>query len=728
MSAVVAVFSEPRTCGFDHMVNVLKMSAFTHRKDLFTEDGVPLVFSMVPCLERNRIGRIIEHGGGRFVHPNSVEGAIKLVPSYTDYVADPESTLYADYISQCASENKLLPQEDFRFKPRAITVDSEYQPSAPQKGSLRSVRERACFSLGEEISMAKYVENNCAGGRIKGNRVYQEMARDGIVPRHTWQSLREHYIKKIFPHKQQYLSPQPSWHEVRPLLGTRPNFSASQHASRNSSSDHGTCRENVLHPETSTNGHDRTEPSPLHVSTSEPNRYEGEFRSEPDVQTASSQESCQDSGQDQSHHVSLLQGLDKSASLDPVNGDTFITPCSTEGLELEDSLGPVASETVLHDSSTPAFSADHQGMQSDHAQSPPPAAIHTDGFVTPCRAPRPRRKEVTETASCDGDSSESTSMDLETCSPCYVPRSDSSSCSEIYDGLHTPETWDSHLKQLIEHKQRDASCSEPENAGKHVFEESETDKTPPQDENLRAKCSCMVVVEESLRVKEKADNIAPSAGAVVDKDADSVGEVTSEASPETPPLSPCSVATVSLPASPDHTETDPNESCRATADEVPMQVEEDLPEAFPRTEASKRTTADTLARDLIEAVADGGSNSSCSMSTVSLPSLPESQDPSIAPELDSDSAECLRVTVEFLEEQSSDVVVRRFRHSGPCPAKCRCRKSAHYKTIISMLMSARAASAYYGLMDSDSSLDPGVALLAELALRLSSSVAVKTEP
>ncbi|XP_064460516.1 mediator of DNA damage checkpoint protein 1-like [Ornithodoros turicata] len=172
------------------------MESYDHSSTLFTKKGEPLYFSMVPCPERSDIRQIIEHGGGELVQPSRVENTIRLVPSGTSYADHPRSTLYCAYIRDCASKNVLLPRKKYLIKP---VESGRPRNEKPEKGKLRVVKQRLEYTIAEQVAMAKYVIENQKTMSVHGNKLYKAMEKDGVVPRHTWQSLKEHYIKKILP-------------------------------------------------------------------------------------------------------------------------------------------------------------------------------------------------------------------------------------------------------------------------------------------------------------------------------------------------------------------------------------------------------------------------------------------------------------------------------------------------------------------------------------------------
>ncbi|KAL1447136.1 hypothetical protein MTO96_028658 [Rhipicephalus appendiculatus] len=120
-----------------------------------------------------------------------------------------EDVFSANYIRACCGSNKLFPLKDFKI-PRAPEVVRIDDADDFKERKLRSVRSRREYTLGEQIAIAKYVAKK-PNVRVRGNQVYKEMATAGVVPgAHSWQSLKEHYLKKILPWKHLYESPNAS--------------------------------------------------------------------------------------------------------------------------------------------------------------------------------------------------------------------------------------------------------------------------------------------------------------------------------------------------------------------------------------------------------------------------------------------------------------------------------------------------------------------------------------
>lgn len=167
-----------------------------------------MYFSMVPCSERKEIRELIESGGGVLLQPDKNPDAVRLVPTCISTTEGPDDAFSATYIRACCSSNKLFPLKEFKIPraPAAETVDD----GDVKERKLRSVRSRREYTLGEQIAIAKFIANK-RSVCVRGNEVYKEMAAACVVPgAHSWQSLKQHYLKKILPWKHLYESPDAS--------------------------------------------------------------------------------------------------------------------------------------------------------------------------------------------------------------------------------------------------------------------------------------------------------------------------------------------------------------------------------------------------------------------------------------------------------------------------------------------------------------------------------------
>lgn len=185
----------------------------THSRNLFTRyDGGPMCFSLIPCAERKEIREIIEYGGGMLVQPGVNPRAIRLVPAgATVSVDDRDPVFSTEFVRECSKRDLLLPLRNFAVEARSSSledgvedIDDEGEAAHRVRG-LRSIRLRRDFSLGEDISIAKFMAKD--PGPIGGNEVYKRLERSGLAGKHSWQALKERYLKKIYPMRHLFESP-----------------------------------------------------------------------------------------------------------------------------------------------------------------------------------------------------------------------------------------------------------------------------------------------------------------------------------------------------------------------------------------------------------------------------------------------------------------------------------------------------------------------------------------
>ncbi|CAN7988456.1 unnamed protein product, partial [Ixodes hexagonus] len=186
------------------------MANVRHSRNLFTRhDGGPMCFSLIPCAERKEIREMIEYGGGMLMQPGVNPQAIKLVPTVsTTAAADSNERIFStEFVRECAKRDLLLPLRNFSVDvSRSSSEDVQDESETMcQPGALRSIRVRREFSLGEDISIAKFMAKE--RGLVRGNAIYKRLERSGTAGKHTWQSLKERYLKKIYPMRHLFESP-----------------------------------------------------------------------------------------------------------------------------------------------------------------------------------------------------------------------------------------------------------------------------------------------------------------------------------------------------------------------------------------------------------------------------------------------------------------------------------------------------------------------------------------
>lgn len=190
-----------------------------------------MCFSLMPCPERKEIRELVEYGGGLLLQPDRSADAICLVPSFVTTTADSSEDVFStNYIRACSQNNKLYPLKDFKVPTSQIVPDDS------KERTLRSVRSRREYTLGEDMAIAKFIAER-PGVHVRGNAVYLEMAAAGIVSgQHSWQSLKQRYLKTIQPMKHLYESPDAASRlaerfaeESGGARGSSPRDSAQQH-------------------------------------------------------------------------------------------------------------------------------------------------------------------------------------------------------------------------------------------------------------------------------------------------------------------------------------------------------------------------------------------------------------------------------------------------------------------------------------------------------------------
>ncbi|XP_077535533.1 uncharacterized protein LOC144147306 isoform X2 [Haemaphysalis longicornis] len=254
------------------------MSGKPRKRSLFTrEDGGPMCFSMMPCQERKEIRELVEYGGGLLVQPDRRADAIRLVPSFITTAYDGSDDVFSsNYIRACSESNKLYPLKDFKVPTSQIALDDS------KRRTLRSVRSRREYTLGEDMAIAKFIAER-PGVRVRGNAVYQEMAAAGVVSGdHSWQSLKQRYLKTIQPMRHQYESP-----DAASSLAKR--FAEESGAARGSS-PRDTSGKHILVEDSDSSSDDnfspkRRRPAPRELESSENSSTEAEVIAETESQT-----------------------------------------------------------------------------------------------------------------------------------------------------------------------------------------------------------------------------------------------------------------------------------------------------------------------------------------------------------------------------------------------------------------------------------------------------------
>ncbi|XP_006631052.3 telomeric repeat-binding factor 2-interacting protein 1 isoform X3 [Lepisosteus oculatus] len=155
---------------------------------LFVNDvGSPMRFYLRPGPAKSRFAALIEAGGGMMCGVQE-PGAILL--------ADPKELngkaaagyVSTHYILDCVGKNEQLEMHDYK-------LGQDQAASAPSVSKKkRSTSGRMGYTNSEDAAILQYLSRH--KGEVKGNRIWQAMAREGITS-HSWQSMKDRYRKHL---------------------------------------------------------------------------------------------------------------------------------------------------------------------------------------------------------------------------------------------------------------------------------------------------------------------------------------------------------------------------------------------------------------------------------------------------------------------------------------------------------------------------------------------------
>ncbi|XP_029200394.2 telomeric repeat-binding factor 2-interacting protein 1-like isoform X1 [Acropora millepora] len=178
--------------------------AFPKCSTLFLrEDGSPMLFYLTPGSMKTRLKPLILHGGGE-LSSKVLSNSIKLADP-TVAGGNMPGYLSTEYIFDCIKHNKLQDMENYRLEYTSsnnIKGKGQAKPS-PSKGKLSgpSGTGRSVYTDEEDLALIKFVKENNFLYSIKGNNLYKE-AEKSKVTSHTWQSMRDHYIKVLYKRRE----------------------------------------------------------------------------------------------------------------------------------------------------------------------------------------------------------------------------------------------------------------------------------------------------------------------------------------------------------------------------------------------------------------------------------------------------------------------------------------------------------------------------------------------
>ncbi|KAF3042638.1 hypothetical protein E8E12_004010 [Didymella heteroderae] len=144
------------------------------------------VFSRASCLAK------IEANGGQVVKLEKQADFLIADHIYKDCAP---GTISYEFIDKSIAEGAVLDPDDFPAGPRVGTARDVGSMVRPAKGT------RAAYTPEEDRQLYKWVRDAQANGvAVSGNELYKQLEKKN--PRHTWQSWRDRYLKKL-----QYMPP-----------------------------------------------------------------------------------------------------------------------------------------------------------------------------------------------------------------------------------------------------------------------------------------------------------------------------------------------------------------------------------------------------------------------------------------------------------------------------------------------------------------------------------------
>lgn len=75
---------------------------------------------------------------------------------------------------------------------------------SPGKTTKKPANTRLAYSLDEDENILRYILINDRRSQIKGNAIWQTMARKKVAGNRTWQSLKNRFLKSILPNLHKY--------------------------------------------------------------------------------------------------------------------------------------------------------------------------------------------------------------------------------------------------------------------------------------------------------------------------------------------------------------------------------------------------------------------------------------------------------------------------------------------------------------------------------------------
>ncbi|XP_062842748.1 telomeric repeat-binding factor 2-interacting protein 1 [Trichomycterus rosablanca] len=161
--------------------------------------GEPMRFFVRPGPTKVQLQPLITNGGGILCRTQEPNAILLADPGEISAAAEGASQFYisTQYIRDCVIQNKQLDIEGYRF--------SNLQPVQTRTASRKQKGAgRMGYSLEDDSAILNFIAKHQHDA--KGNRVWQEMERQGITS-HSWQSMKDRFLKHL-QHKLPSKSPK----------------------------------------------------------------------------------------------------------------------------------------------------------------------------------------------------------------------------------------------------------------------------------------------------------------------------------------------------------------------------------------------------------------------------------------------------------------------------------------------------------------------------------------
>lgn len=158
-----------------------------------SKDGSQMQFYMTPCAMKTRLRPLIHNGGGQLSSKVSTDSIKLAVPGTVSNLSGYFST---EYIFDSIKHNKLQDMTNYRITSqieRKLEVEN-----SEGKMKVRKRNGRIAYTPEEDLALLDFVNEYFTCYPIGGNALYKKAEKQKVTT-HTWQSMRDHYLKVLHP-------------------------------------------------------------------------------------------------------------------------------------------------------------------------------------------------------------------------------------------------------------------------------------------------------------------------------------------------------------------------------------------------------------------------------------------------------------------------------------------------------------------------------------------------